>query len=456
MRQPTIGRLIALLTGATVVLLLTIDTTMACRFLLRHRYHSPCRPMPVCRVAPPVSCGEVIVSDSMTCGQPVDGCCGAGEVIIDSHIIDGQVIEGDVIQHTPTPSVVPNNNTAQDVDDLPDTTATPAPMPNDVDATPADDSRVEPAIVEEPADDLPADDLPADVLPDDDLPADDIFGAPTDDAAANDLFNEPATDLPAEEPADDLFNETAPAEGGLDEMPADDLDVFDQPATDAPADDLFSAPADDASGAINDTFDQPVPLEEGSDLPGFDDPLPTDEPADALPQGDGDTSDSLDDLFGGTKNSSTDEPRTADRNDAPVGDLFEGLDSPAENTAPPAANDLFEAPVETPTPDKDNSVDDLDDLFGAQPVPPKAPAQQTKPVTEQSVELPVRLWTDNTGNYQTKGRLVKVTSTYVRLLKDNGRFSTVPKHRLSEADLAYVNEVTQQLGVEYFDQVAQR
>ena len=66
------------------------------------------------------------------------------------------------------------------------------------------------------------------------------------------------------------------------------------------------------------------------------------------------------------------------------------------------------------------------------------------------------MWTDNTGQYQTVGRLVKVSPTHVRLLKDNGRFSTVPKHRLSEADLAYVQDVTKQLGVEYFDQVARR
>jgi hypothetical protein len=50
-----------------------------------------------------------------------------------------------------------------------------------------------------------------------------------------------------------------------------------------------------------------------------------------------------------------------------------------------------------------------------------------------------RVWVDNTGHYTTRGRLVAFLDGHVRLLKDNGRTSTVPLARLSENDLEFVN-----------------
>ena len=66
-------------------------------------------------------------------------------------------------------------------------------------------------------------------------------------------------------------------------------------------------------------------------------------------------------------------------------------------------------------------------------------------------ELPYREWIDDTGNYKTVGRLVKISDSHVRLLKDNGRFSTVAKHRLSQADLHYVAKMQEKLGVTDLD-----
>ena len=100
----------------------------------------------------------------------------------------------------------------------------------------------------------------------------------------------------------------------------------------------------------------------------------------------------------------------------------------------------------------DDAGDDLDDLFGSAPQ-----ADVPTRVVKQKIESPqVRTWTDNTGKYQTVGRLVKVGETHVRLLKDNGRFTTVSKKRLSQDDLAYVNEMVKVLGIETIDLVARR
>jgi hypothetical protein len=51
----------------------------------------------------------------------------------------------------------------------------------------------------------------------------------------------------------------------------------------------------------------------------------------------------------------------------------------------------------------------------------------------------LRLWTDNSGSYSCRGRLVRFYEGQVRLLKENGRTATVPLARLSTGDLEFVN-----------------
>jgi hypothetical protein len=169
----------------------------------------------------------------------------------------------------------------------------------------------------------------------------------------------------------------------------------------------------------------------------------------------------LDDLFGeapADETATTDEeipaelPTTAgEESDAPMDDLFgaESMeDLPAEPEAPAPADDaggfddLFGAPEESapadeapadeaPAKEDTEESDGFDDLFGA-----------AQPVLEQpggfsSVEM--RTWIDNTGLYRTRGRLVTVTDGAVKLMKSNGRVSTVALGRLSPADVSFVN-----------------
>jgi len=60
--------------------------------------------------------------------------------------------------------------------------------------------------------------------------------------------------------------------------------------------------------------------------------------------------------------------------------------------------------------------------------------------------LPLRQWTDNSGQYQVQGRLILIMDGKVRLLKETGRTTTVPLDRLSTADRAYVERVVAQYG----------
>lgn len=422
MRRPNVGRLIALLFVATVVTLLAIDTAMACRFFSRHSAVSSCPPVwcppvtscPPVVECPPVSCcsdqivyGDVVESSYYPSGETVidSGCCGS---VVSGPVDGGSITPVEPMSAEPSPSPTP---------------AVPEPPAEDGDNELMDDADS----VDEAAADMPLDEPPAEADGDElfndlDSPEEaaappDAFDAPADEMPADDF---PADDFPADEPAgDDLFGDPAdteaapPADAGDDLFGSgDDVGGFDEaPAADAPADDAF---------------------------PGFDEPAETPQP-DAAPA---DDADSLDDLFGGTDSASDAEPRMARQEDA-NDDLFDGLDAPASDAVAPAATE------EMPAASEPSAVDDLDDLFGAKPA-----VEPTKPVSSETDELPFRVWTDNSGQYQTVARLVQISPTHVRLLKDNGRYSTVSKTRLSQADLAYVGQMESRLGV--LDQLAAR
>jgi hypothetical protein len=51
---------------------------------------------------------------------------------------------------------------------------------------------------------------------------------------------------------------------------------------------------------------------------------------------------------------------------------------------------------------------------------------------------PMRTWRDDTGEFEVRAKMVLLLDGKVRLLKDTGKFTTVPLGRLSPADLSYV------------------
>ncbi|MEX0866509.1 MAG: SHD1 domain-containing protein, partial [Pirellulales bacterium] len=190
-----------------------------------------------------------------------------------------------------------------------------------------------------------------------------------------------------------------------------------------PADDLFG-PADDEPAPTEEPAEEPA-----DDLFGPADETPAEEPAD--------------DLFG-----------PADGADEGADDLFGPADDePAEEPAadePAADDDLF-----GPTGD----ADDADDLFG-----PAAGDSADEAIDNlfsqldseliQVVGAEQRVWVDNTGEYEVRGTLAYLLPGHVRLLKDNGRYTTVPLDRLSERDLSVVQQQASQIASQQIAKLA--
>ena len=98
-----------------------------------------------------------------------------------------------------------------------------------------------------------------------------------------------------------------------------------------------------------------------------------------------------------------------------------------------------------------------------QPKPPVAAEPTTLKIAESLVpgadgRLPLRDWTDNSGQFRIKAQLVLILDGKVRLLKETGRTTTVPLERLSAGDQAYVAEVIARYGRDLttLDQLAVR
>ena len=72
--------------------------------------------------------------------------------------------------------------------------------------------------------------------------------------------------------------------------------------------------------------------------------------------------------------------------------------------------------------------------------------------------LPLRQWTDASGQFRTTARLVLILDGKVRLLKATGRTTTVSFERLAAADQAYVTEIIARYGQDLakLDQLAAR
>ncbi len=161
----------------------------------------------------------------------------------------------------------------------------------------------------------------------------------------------------------------------------------------------------------------PSPAEDMPEEPAAPD-LPTEEPAPAQP------SNEVDDLFKDSAPAAEPEkPAEPEKKSDDIEDLFKDSDEKKG------------AGVSLP--------EGLDDLFGEQPVAVAKTAPTPAPAAAPVATAPanrdgMRVWSDNSGNYRVTARLVSVSKTHVRLLKDTGKYTTVSFERLSRADLAFV------------------
>lgn len=138
-------------------------------------------------------------------------------------------------------------------------------------------------------------------------------------------------------------------------------------------------------------------------------------------------------LFDDADELATDDEPAADkpapmkkaRAQEPVEDLFDEPEAtePAVENVPAAKESADEPPAEEKTEQAE------DDPFA---------------VLDTSPE-PVRRWIDASGRHETIGRLVEVHPDRVRILKSNGRYTTVALERLSRHDQSYVTQVGERI-----------
>jgi len=165
---------------------------------------------------------------------------------------------------------------------------------------------------------------------------------------------------------------------------------------------------------------------------------------------------SADDLFGDPDAPAAKPAEEKPAEPAPADDLFGEPEAPAaEKPADaPAADDLFgepETPAAQPAPAA-APADSADDLFGTpEAEAPAAPPAETPKADSGSdaddlfKDSSYRNWKDNTGNYAVHAKLIVIYDDSVRLLKENGKTTSVSFRRLSESDRQYVAEVLAKL-----------
>ena len=92
--------------------------------------------------------------------------------------------------------------------------------------------------------------------------------------------------------------------------------------------------------------------------------------------------------------------------------------APAKGATEPTKKPVEPAPKAVPPADDDPFAD-----------PPKVSSEANDGLRD---------WSDDTGTFHVRGRLVQIMQGKVRLLKDTGKYTTVPIDRLSRIDLSYV------------------
>ena len=127
--------------------------------------------------------------------------------------------------------------------------------------------------------------------------------------------------------------------------------------------------------------------------------------------------------------------------------------APAPMPTAPAANAPSTrpaAPATRPVAPPAAAPDDNDPFAPPPPARPAAavpPRPAVNPAADPAAdpfkisalqESSVRQWTDDTGLFSVRGRLIAILDDKVRILKETGRTTTVPMTRLSRADQKYV------------------
>jgi hypothetical protein len=408
---------------ALLCLTLLVDSANACWWLRHHRSRGQvCQPV-ACRPATPASCtivsDEAVVFETFVVNEQPDCVCAAGpaehatvdhaavEQVIDHHAGETKVLEHGVVEHAgrAADSVVvhgPTIVTAPAAEQPDSAAAQPMPLATAGAAVPQT-----PAPAQEPIPDLkPANPVESAVAPvsnEQPMPAQAASGEPTE----ADQAVEPSRPMPA--PVEDLAGEPemklpkpAAKEPNLFDLYDDEADDEASPSQEPAADSRPEMADDDAGEPAEDSPAEPAPAE----------PAPADE-----------------------AEMTEDEATEAAATEAEAAD---GDSEMAEEAAPSEESSTEEA-------------DAAPEAAAEQPEQPEQPEQTGADAADAAVTVPnepMRRWTDETGTHHTRGWLVEVRGDRVRILKVNGRHTTVRTESLSAADRDYVSAVGARLARE--------
>jgi hypothetical protein len=126
-------------------------------------------------------------------------------------------------------------------------------------------------------------------------------------------------------------------------------------------------------------------------------------------------------------------------------DKAESTEAKATDSKPADATDGDTAPAEEAAPAEEPAAAEA----GAAPEAAAEPAEADPADAAVTVpNEPMRRWTDGTGTHHAKGWLVAVRADRVRILKVNGRHTTVLTESLSAADRDYVSAVGDRLAAQ--------
>ena len=396
---------------AMLCLTLFVDSAKACWWLRQHRSRSQvCRPV-ACRPAAQPACG--VVSDEPVAyetifvdDQPDCLCSGApaehatvdhevvnhetGEQVIDHHAGEASVLEQGVVVHGPT--IVVDADPAQ-----------PAP------AVPEPTSVVSAPKAEQPS---PAAAQPMPVASSGPV----VLPTPT----------------PAQEPIPDLKPAIAPqspvAQASNEQPMPEPAAALGKPGLEKPA---------EANQPVAPSTPMPVPVEALAGGPEVKPPRP--EPKEP----------NLFDLYG------DDVDDDAPAEEAPVDSRPEMADDDAGEPAEDSAAETTPADEAEMTEDEADATEadatEADSETAEEAAPAEEPAAEEADPAAAAVSVPnepMRRWSNDTGTHHAQGWLVEVRSDRVRILKVNGRHTTVLTESLSAADRDYVSAVGDRLAAQ--------
>ena len=265
--------------------------------------------------------------------------------------------------------------------------------------------------------------------------------APADDTGfANGLVDDSSVEPARVDPVPEATR-VEPAAG---EFATEDVAPIPQPEANDPIEnDVSDDLGDDLFGPDTD----PMPMESEQDAPVentpvedselddlFDDVESTPAQPEAAPGGSVD--DDLDALFSSDDTGEEVGGGGDFQESTPTDDDLNSLFNDGGDTEEPIDDDDLDSLFDTDANEPDS---DLEELFGQNTrLQPVLQEQATHSVSFVAHVMPFRTWSDDTGAYQTVGRLLIIEEDKVRLLKSNGRTCSVGFGRLSNADLEYV------------------